>query len=281
MSRFNKSFKVQLEYNRVYNNIKDRKGRTVGIIKEHQILTKSDLFIKDLTTNNSEHRFSIGDFKNSKVMYNVVDSRTDTIVAQMDSKFNVFDMDGVYTGSVYNHKRAVIWVYIALVIAIIGVLTAFLFFRQSTKMRIDSEIIITEANGAKITETWNILGPEKKDKVLYPGKSYTYNFTIANDNDIAISFDIKFEDLNKYNIPMKYRLSDTNGYLYGNQNSWVDANEIELEDVIIPAHTEVKYALQWMWVTEEDASDSVIGDAFDADYTIIVYYSSTISTKEE
>lgn len=279
MKKKKQPFIKQLQFSHIFNNIKDANGNIVGIVKNHQMLTSSDSFINAITTSDINNFANTSNFKNNKIIYNVIDTRSDKIVAQIDNKYNVFNMEGLYTGTIKSSKRSIITFYVTLIVTLIGIILTLLSLRQTVDLKIDSVIRIIEMDGDEIVENWNILGENKKDKVLYPGRKYTYRFTVINDNDNAVEFTLNFEDINDDEIPMMYRLSSYGGYIHGNDDTWVKAEDIELYKVIIPAHSEITYALHWMWITETDEKDTMIGNN-NANYIIRVFYQSTVYDQE-
>ncbi len=51
---------------------------------------------------------------------------------------------------------------------------------------------------------------------------------------------------------------------------------MNVENISIPANSSVTFALHWMWRSESDKKDTIIGNLDDTHYTIYVEYSSII-----
>ena len=84
----------------------------------------------------------------------------------------------------------------------------------------------------------------------------------------------EFGDDNPHLVPMKYRLECTDGTVISDE--WVTLEELLLTIECLPAHSERTYHLEWVWLTESDELDTIIGSTEGAKYTIIIELISTI-----
>ena len=205
-------FKRELKYTNVFGTIKDDNGNVVASIKKRTVVTNSDEFISSLVATDLSKKSILSSLSKNKVLYNVVDSRSNTVVARMDKKRNLYDLEGNYIGTLGNANYLNLSLHILTVLAIIAILLATITLKSSTTKKIDSEIVITDTSGNPIIDQWNILGEHEEDKVLYPDKTYIYVFNVKNVNDVAVTFVIDFDDINLADIPMRYRLSTYEGY---------------------------------------------------------------------
>ena len=189
-------FKRELKYTNVFGSIKDDNGNVVAVIKRRSVVTSNDEFINSLVATDLSKKSILSSLSKNKVLYNVIDSRTGSVVARMDNKRNLYDLEGNYIGTFGNANYLNLSLHILTVLTIIAIVLATITLKSSTTKKIDSEIIITEADGTPVSDRWNILGEEEKDKVLYPNKTYIYIFNVKNTNDIPVEFVIEFDDIN-------------------------------------------------------------------------------------
>lgn len=273
-------FKRELKYTNVFGTIKDDNGNVVASIKKRTVVTNSDEFISSLVATDLSKKSILSSLSKNKVLYNVVDSRSNTVVARMDKKRNLYDLEGNYIGTLGNANYLNLSLHILTVLAIIAILLATITLKSSTTKKIDSEIVITDTSGNPIIDQWNILGEHEEDKVLYPDKTYIYVFNVKNVNDVAVTFVIDFDDINLADIPMRYRLSTYEGYLVGSENVWVTMEDLAFDPIVIPAQSEATFALHWKWNSLSDEADTTIGNTEGAEYTINIVYTSTIYDEE-
>lgn len=269
-------FKRELKYTNVFGDIKDNDGNIVAVMKKRTIETSSDEFISSLVATDATKKCILSTLSSSKVLFDIIDTRTDSVVARMDKQRNLYDLEGYYIGTLGNANYLHVYLHILTVLTIIAILLAAITLKESTTKKIDSEIVISEADGTVVTDVWNILGAEQKDKILYPGKNYVYLFNVINTNDVPVSFVIEFDDINLAEIPMRYRLSTFDGFIVGSEYTWVEMDDLEFEPIVIPAQSEATFALHWKWQTLSDDFDTVIGNTDGAEYVINVAYTSTI-----
>ena len=269
-------FVRELQWIHVFGKVKSKSGEVVAVIKNHRVLTSSDDFIKSLIPTDTTKRYRLPDVYNNKNLYDVIDTRSNSVIAYMDKYRNVYDVDGYYIGTLGNAGYLNYALHILTVLTIIAVILAAISLRESASRDVDSTITIVERDGTVAEEVWNIFGAEKADKILFPGRNYIYHFTVINDHDVDILFNISFTADNNADVPIRYKLESPSGYLFGSELSWVDLFDMNVENISIPANSSVTFALHWMWRSESDRKDTIIGNLDDTHYTIYVEYSSTI-----
>ena len=86
----------------------------------------------------------------------------------------------------------------------------------------------------------------------------TYRFSVKNNSNYDMIYDIKFEDDMTNYINMKYRIKIDNIYIKGNDNKYVSLDELNLENIIVPKHSINVYTLEWCW-ENDDENDTKIG----------------------
>lgn len=108
---------------------------------------------------------------------------------------------------------------------------------------------------------------------IAPGVSSDYYFIVKNDRKENIIYDINFTEKNDSNIPIKYRLKKNDSYVVGSDITWVNASDLNINDILINAKENNSYILEWKWdyYTDNlnDATDTTIGKNI-PDYKLII-----------
>ena len=263
-----------MNYHVYFKRIKDINNKIVGDIVGHQIITSNDAFIESVTNGVVEQKLDFSMFGKNYIKYTIVDERTNETIAKVDNRYNVFSLEDIYLGTIVNHIVRAFCVFGIIALAFISLILSMLFMKATIKMKVDSVLTIKEANGEVVTTEWNVFGELKSEKVLYPGKSGHYYFTIINENDVDLNVVGAFSDDNPYFVPMKYRLECTDGTVISDE--WVTLEELFLSISCLPAHSEQTYHLEWVWLTESDELDTIIGSTEGAKYTIKIELTSTV-----
>ena len=116
-----------------------------------------------------------------------------------------------------------------------------------------------------------------KDKI-YPSAKGTYTFNVKNSSKYKQIYNIRFMENMKSNINIKYRLKKGNDYIRGNETTYVELCNLDLESIIILPNTENKYILEWKW--EESPNDTEIASLEETqDYTLKMQIISNIYDK--
>lgn len=179
-------------------------------------------------------------------------------------------------------QRRALWIIILIIIIILLLCFCYLMFNKLGKIgyeQTSSEIVdsiqITE-NDIDINkiEDLNIFcNPEFGEKKMIAPQSYsTYNFKIENVTNNNIKYNISMEEINRFNINMKYKLKLDNIYIIGNKDEWVDAEKLNINDVIVTADSRNIYTLEWYWADAENDTD--IGKAVYAEYKLNINISA-------
>lgn len=263
-----------MNYHVYFKRIKDINNKIVADIVGHQIITSNDAFIESVTKGVVEQKINISMFGRNYIKYTIVDERTGETIAQVDNRYNVFSLEGIYLGTIVNHIVRTFCVFAIIALTFLSLVLSMLFIKSTIKMKVDSVLKVTEANGLVVTTEWNVFGELKSQKILYPGKSGHYYFTIINENDVDLKINGLFRDDNPHLVPMQYRLECTDGTVISNE--WVTLDELLLTISCLPAHSEKTYHLEWVWLTESDELDTIIGSTEGAKYTIYIDLTSTV-----
>ena len=263
-----------MNYHVYFKRIRDVNNKSVADIVGHQIITSNDAFIESVTKGVVEQKLDISMFGKNYIKYTIVDNRTGETIAKVDNRYNVFSLDDLYLGTIVNHVVRTFCVFAIIFLTLVSLFLSMMFIKSTIKMKVDSVLIVKEGNGQVVTTEWNVFGELKSEKVLYPGKSGHYYFTIINENDVDLKIVGEFSDDNPHLVPMKYRLECTDGTVISDE--WVTLEELFLSISCLPAHSEQTYHLEWVWLTESDELDTIIGSTEGAKYTIIIELTSTI-----
>lgn len=103
---------------------------------------------------------------------------------------------------------------------------------------------------------------------IAPNSNGTYKFIVQNETSENIRYNISFLEENENNINMKFRLKIDNIYVAGNENEWINASNMNLEDVLITSNSKTMYTIEWYW--KENKNDTEIGNKSNANYSLNV-----------
>lgn len=100
-----------------------------------------------------------------------------------------------------------------------------------------------------------MFGGEKK---IAPGSQGEYQFCIKNEIDENVVYHIRFFEETKYSVNMKFKLKKDNTYIRGSEDTYVDIDELDIEEIIALEDTINIYTLEWYWM-DNDKIDTFIG----------------------
>lgn len=103
------------------------------------------------------------------------------------------------------------------------------------------------------------------ENILSPMASGEYKFSVKNETKDNIIYNIKFSESMQNFVNMKYRLKIDNIYIKGNENEYVNLEELNLNDIIVPKNSINVYTLEWCWENNDEA-DTKIGSLKDDEY---------------
>lgn len=270
--------KYYLSYYAWFNKIKDGSRKNVARINGRTIYSSDTTFLGYVQSGMAEFDCNI---KFNRRHYNVMDERTNQLVGVVDDRFNVFNNANQYSGTIHNITRFFNYVMRTTVTVIIIFLILIILFIKSTGDSIKpKDIYITEADGMSVEDQWNIFGQTEQEKVIMPGKKGVYYFTVHNNNSFDIECDLSFDEINDWDIALRYRLrKDAYTYLKGSSARYVEVDELDVENIYIPAKSSITFALDWYWDENvSDEKDTEAGIDPRANYVIEVeIYSEQVS----
>lgn len=96
------------------------------------------------------------------------------------------------------------------------------------------------------------------EKIIAPKSNGEYKFCIENLVNGDLTYNIEFSDEMTNPINMKYRLKIDNIYIRGNEEEYVDIEELKIEDIVVLENSNNIYTLEWKWV-DDDKADTYVG----------------------
>lgn len=103
-------------------------------------------------------------------------------------------------------------------------------------------------------------------KIIAPQSYGSYTFLVENSLRDRISYSIKMEEKNEYNVNMKYKLKIDNIYIVGSKDKWAGVEDLKIEDIIVTENSKNRYTLEWYW--EDAQNDTEIAKQLYASYEL-------------
>jgi len=239
---------LNIGHEKVYN----KKGKVIAYIKVYPIFDKSD-------------RFSV--------------TRTDiTIVTfageipgYVDTDGVVFTPDNRYIGCLKKPRRTFFQmsvVSILLIFLTISILQTTVILSKMGMSLLEPEVPEITVNNVSDGVPWsermniNVLGNQS----IYPGANGSYLFVVNNQNEKPILHNVAFREINKNNIPIRYRIKVNELYI---SEDWQPISYIDLENIYLSSETRTLYCIEWRWAADiDDGIDSLAGQDITTSYTI-------------
>lgn len=125
----------------------------------------------------------------------------------------------------------------------------------------DDETEITNDNDLNIFANAKFNGETK----IAPKSSGEYKFVIENISDTTLAYDIKFKDIMSNPINMKYKLKIDNIYIRGNEDKYIDIDELSVDDIVVLEDSNNIFTLEWYW-EDDDKADTYVGSLESDEY---------------
>ncbi len=125
---------------------------------------------------------------------------------------------------------------------------------KNTYVGADGTVTVQSANG---------------DKVIAPGTSNDYEFTIKNTGNVAIDYTLVLDgvfQISDLDLPFYVRLRHGDTWIVGGENEWVHVDELNkvVEDATLERDKADTYRFEWMWPYEaDDEANKLIGNLND------------------
>lgn len=104
--------------------------------------------------------------------------------------------------------------------------------------------------------------------IIAPGISGIYNFTVENYFSSNIKYSMSFAEENNLKINLRFKLKRNGVYIVGNENDWVNCEELSQKDIYINSKSSDIYTLEWKWI--DNNNDTEIGENDKSTYKIKV-----------
>lgn len=172
-----------------------------------------------------------------------------------------------------NNKKAIkILIIIILILLIIILILCYRLGRIGYMTVPTSAQITVSDDSSYITNNTrlNIFDIKKIDgtKIIYPMANGSYNFSIQNNLKTDAIYQLIFTEENANDINMRYKLKVGNIYIRGNKEEYVTADELEIEDMIVPKGSTNVFTLEWCWINDNENDTYVASLEEDQSYTI-------------
>lgn len=106
------------------------------------------------------------------------------------------------------------------------------------------------------------------EEKIAPQSKGSYQFCISNEVEDNIVYSINFTDEMEHLINMKYRLKIDNIYIKGNKDTYVDIDELSIEDIKVLKNSNNVYTLEWYW-EDSDVEDTFVGGLEETQYYVL------------
>lgn len=100
---------------------------------------------------------------------------------------------------------------------------------------------------------------------IAPKSSGEYKFVIENIADETISYDIEFKDIMSNPVNMKYKLKIDNVYIRGDEETYIDIENLSVEDIVVLEDSNNIFTLEWYW-EDDDKADTYVGSLKSDEY---------------
>ena len=103
------------------------------------------------------------------------------------------------------------------------------------------------------------------EEIIAPRSSGSYQFCVSNEIDKDIKYNIEFVDEMDNFVNMKYKLKIDNIYIRGNENKYVEIDELNVEYVTVLRDSNNIFTLEWYW-EDSDKEDTYVGSQKETQY---------------
>ena len=127
------------------------------------------------------------------------------------------------------------------------------------------------------------------DKLIAPGTSNKYSFTLKNTGDVSLNYRLSMEAYitgTELSIPVEVRVYGHDGdYCLGGDDKWADVLDLNTvtKDGTLAADRYANYTLEWMWPFEgDDEYDTMLGNlATEGDVSLTVVIKTLAAQSED
>lgn len=200
------------------------------------------------------------------------DSAYTETVGYVDEHNDVLTPAGEYLATLKYRKWFLLLIFF-LILCFIALILSMLFI-DVTKDYIPT-LFVTEVGGSEWTQDEPITVFKNgyyRDSVIFPGMEGEYSFRLENRNPDTLVYTLTFEDVNKYEIDMGYRLRRNGVCISG--EGYVSAAELNPTEYTVDADQSDTFTLEWVWL-HNDSTDTIAGME-NATYTLNISFHAYI-----
>ena len=126
------------------------------------------------------------------------------------------------------------------------------------------EVIVKDSNVTWETNTEiDIFDSSLASEKIAPESSNTYRFSVNNNTEVNVKYNMTFTETNTANINMKYKLRKNNSYVVSEYSS---ISELNLSDQLLDAGKNDTFYLEWKWISSDN--DTEIGANSPSSYSL-------------
>ncbi len=239
---------LNIGHERVYN----KKGKVIAYIKISPVFSKGDAF-------------SVQKINTTLVTYK------GEIPAYVTSSGEVYSPADQYIGSLKEPPRAFFKLSVVAILFIflsLSVLQTTLLFKKMGMSLTEPEIPEVTVFDIDSETHWsgrmniNILGT----KSICPGSTGTYSFVVKNQNAKPILHNVRISEVNRYHIPICYRIKIDDVYF---DEEWKSLSQLNLNNIYLTSDARTIYYIEWLWFADvDDVRDTMAGQDLTSTYSI-------------
>lgn len=122
-------------------------------------------------------------------------------------------------------------------------------------------LIVQDSDGKRWTELdgLNVFANNQFDgkSIVVPGSEGNYSFTVENNANFPLKYEIGFGEENEDGVPLEFRLKSEDGYL---TEDWTSAPELAEIEEELAIDSKAGYTLEWRWIFNgDDEHDTALG----------------------
>lgn len=262
--------KRMISYYAWFRKIRTPDYKPVAVMKGSNIITNDALFIERISEICTMKLEDKPDLSKNKLRFIAVDANNKPL-AKVDRSFNVYTMDDIYVGTIYNPLKFWIWFLLYILILLLFFILGTYGVKKTGVEVKPKEIVITEKEGNVVVDECNILYDYYGNKLIAPGRYTSYYFNVTNDSSVGVDILYTMRDDNEAKIPMVYRLYDRGEFVVGSMTDWIKPEDVSHTFHINP-HETVYFRLDWHWEELDDEFDTALGIDGTAIYTIYLIF---------
>ncbi len=98
------------------------------------------------------------------------------------------------------------------------------------------------------------------EEKIAPGSYGSYEYTIKNLVEADIKYDMNFVEISNFDVNMKYRIKMDNVYIRGDKDTYIDVEDLAIEDILVIKDSVTVFTIEWYW-DHSDIQDTIVGES--------------------